>query len=156
MKAEAIAKRQRLSSSPGTLVLGCDSVLWFDNQILGKPADRDDAVARWQRMRGRSGILYTGHCLIQVATGTQPSRHTEGVASATVRFADVTDDEIEAYVRTGEPMHVAGAFTIDGLGGPFVESVEGDPGTVIGVSLPLLRRLLADLGIPITRLWNHD
>jgi septum formation protein len=156
MKAEAIAKRQRDPGTSPTLVLGCDSVLALDNQILGKPADRADAIARWHRMRGRSGVLYTGHCLIQVANAAHDARRAEAVAAATVHFADISDSEIEAYVRTGEPMHVAGAFTIDGLGGPFVESIEGDPGTVIGLSLPLLRRLLAELDIPITRLWSTN
>jgi septum formation protein len=156
MKAEAIAKRQRDPGTTPTLVLGCDSVLAFDNQILGKPTGREDATARWRRMRGRSGVLYTGHSLIQVANAAHEARRAEAVAAATVHFADISDSEIEAYVRTGEPMHVAGAFTIDGLGGPFVESIEGDPGTVIGVSLPLLRRLLAELDIPITRLWSTN
>jgi septum formation protein len=100
-------------------------------------------------MRGRSGELLTGHCLIRLAD----DRHAEAVGTTTVRFADVTDAEIEAYLATGEPLQVAGAFTIDGLGAAFVESIVGDPGTVVGVSLPLLRRLLADLGVPITRLW---
>jgi nucleoside triphosphate pyrophosphatase len=158
MKAEAVATRLRRQGSGGTagggdkdgaLVLGCDSVLAFDGQILGKPSGAADARARWHRMRGRSGELLTGHCLIRLAD----DRHAEAVGTTTVRFADVTDAAIEAYLATGEPLQVAGAFTIDGLGGAFVESIVGDPGTVIGVSLPLLRRLLAELGVPISRLW---
>jgi len=150
MKAEAVATRlRRQGDKDGALVLGCDSVLAFDGQILGKPSGAADARARWHRMRGRSGELLTGHCLIRLAD----DRHAEAVGTTTVRFADVTDAEIEAYLATGEPLQVAGAFTIDGLGGAFVESIVGDPGTVIGVSLPLLRRLLADLGVPISRLW---
>jgi septum formation protein len=152
MKAEAVASRLRRQGTGGTtLVLGCDSVLAFDGQILGKPNGAADARARWHRMRGRSGELLTGHCLIRLAD----DRHVEAVGTTTVRFADVTDAEIEAYLATGEPLQVAGAFTIDGLGGAFVESIVGDPGTVIGVSLPLLRRLLADLGVPISRLWSR-
>jgi septum formation protein len=153
LKAEAVARL--VSESPGrAVVLGCDSVLEFESETLGKPADAAEATRRWQRMRGRSGILHTGHCLIFVPDdGTAPGARAEAVASATVRFADVTDAEIAAYVRTGEPLHVAGAFTIDGLGGWFVEGVDGDPGTVIGVSLPLLRRLLSELGVGLDDLW---
>ena len=124
------------------LVLGCDSVLDLDGVALGKPADAADAVRRWQDMRGRSGVLRTGHCLIDLRTG----RDTAEVASTTVHFADLTDDEIAAYVATGEPLRVAGAFTLDGLGAPFVERVEGDPANVIGLSLPLLRRMLGEVG----------
>ena len=150
MKAEAVANRLRRQGSEPVLVLGCDSVLAFDGRILGKPSGTADARERWHRMRGRSGELLTGHCLIRL----DDDRHAEEVGATTVRFADVTDAEIEAYLATGEPLQVAGAFTIDGLGGPFVESIVGDPGTVVGVSLPLLRRLLAELGVPITRLWH--
>ncbi len=131
-----------------TLVLGCDSVLAFDGQILGKPADPAEAVRRWSAMRGRSGVLYTGHCLIDPA-----GARAEAVAATTVQFANLDDAEIAAYVATGEPLAVAGAFTIDGLGGPFVERIDGDHGTVVGLSLPLLRALLADLGVRITDLW---
>jgi len=150
MKAEAVANRLRRQRSGPVLVLGCDSVLVFDGQILGKPGGVSDARSRWRRMRGRSGELLTGHCLIRL----DDDRHAEAVGTTTVNFADVSDAEIEAYLATGEPLQVAGAFTIDGLGGPFVESVVGDPGTVVGVSLPLLRRLLAELDLPITRFWR--
>jgi septum formation protein len=144
-KARAVAA---LPAASGALVLGCDSVLEFDGEVYGKPADAEDAVARWKRMRGRTGVLHTGHCLIS------PAGEAAAVADTLVRFADVTDAEIAAYVATGEPLQVAGGFTIDGLGGPFVEGVDGDPGTVVGLSLPLLRRLLGRLGVPITDLWN--
>ncbi len=146
-KAHAVA--DRLGDRPDTLILGCDSVLEFDGEVFGKPADAEDAVARWKRMRGRSGVLHTGHCLM-LADAT-----ADAVAATTVRFADISDAEIAAYVATGEPLQVAGAFTIDGMGGPFVMGVEGDPGTVIGLSLPLLRELLARLGVPITDLWTR-
>jgi septum formation protein len=150
LKAEAVTERIRSTSGPGTLVLGCDSVLAFDGEILGKPVDADDATKRLTQMRGRSGVLHSGHCLIDV-TG---DRRAEAVASTTVHFAAISDEEIAAYVATGEPLQVAGSFTIDGLGGPFVERVEGDPGTVVGLSLPLLRKLLADLDVRITDLWH--
>ncbi|MFF3866871.1 Maf family protein [Micromonospora sp. NPDC001898] len=150
LKAQAVVGRMRPSPDERTLVLGCDSLLAFDGEILGKPTDAADAVGRWERMRGRSGVLHTGHCLIDVVHESR----AEAVASTTVRFADVSDDEIAAYVATGEPLAVAGAFTIDGLGGAFLDGIDGDPGTVVGLSLPLLRRLLAELDVQITDLWT--
>jgi septum formation protein len=124
------------------LVLGCDSVLDLDGEALGKPLDAADAVARWRRMRGRSGVLITGHCLVDTTTG----RDAADIASTVVHFADLSDAEIDSYVATGEPLRVAGAFTIDGLGGPYVDRIEGDPHNVIGLSLPLLRSLLRGIG----------
>jgi septum formation protein len=151
LKAEAVAAR--LSRGPEhVLVLGCDSVLAFDGRVFGKPTDADDAVRRWRAMRGRSGVLHTGHCLIDPRTG----RSAAAVAATTVHFADITDEEIAAYVATGEPLRVAGAFTIDGFGGAFVDRIEGDPGTVIGLSLPVLRRLMSELGMEITSFWRAD
>ncbi len=153
--AVTLAVRKATAVAAGlsdALVLGCDSVLDLDGEALGKPRDARDAVERWHRMRGRSGVLHTGHCLIDTTTG----RDAAEVASTVVHFADITDEEIEAYVGTGEPLRVAGAFTIDGLGGPFVEGVEGDPHNVVGLSLPLLRRLLAPLGVPLTRFWQPE
>jgi septum formation protein len=150
MKAVAVATQLGDQPGPRTLVLGCDSVLGFDGEVLGKPVDAEDAERRWRAMRGRSGVLYTGHCLVDARTGNI----AEEVAATTVHFADLTDDEIEAYVATGEPLLVAGAFTLDGIGGPFVDRIDGDPGTVIGLSLPLLRRLLPELGVRITDLWQ--
>lgn len=149
LKAEAVAALFRPAQEQ-VLILGCDSVLAFDGQIFGKPSDADDAVRRWRSMRGRSGVLHTGHCLIDVRTG----RSVEQVAATTVHFADLTDGEIAAYVATGEPLRVAGAFTLDGFGGPFVDRIEGDPGTVIGLSLPLLRRLMSELGVEIISFWQ--
>lgn len=151
-KADAVAEQLRAEAASGTdlLVLGCDSVLAFDGQILGKPADADEARARWRQMRGRAGVLHTGHSLIDVTRGIR----ADEAASTVVHFADLSDAEIEAYVATGEPLRVAGAFTIDGLGGPFVERIDGDPGTVVGLSLPTLRRLLAKLDRQITDLWS--
>lgn len=150
-KAETVAHGLiTAGSTVDRLVLGCDSVLDFGGEILGKPADADEATRRWRAMRGKQGVLYTGHCLIDLATGRQVS----DVAAATVTFAEVSDVEISAYVATGEPLRVAGAFTIDGFGGPFVERISGDHGTVVGLSLPLLRRLLRELGVDICTLWG--
>lgn len=129
------------------LVVGCDSVLAFEGEILGKPADAADATARWRRMRGRSGVLHTGHCVRRGDAEFLDS------ASTVVHFADVSDAEIAAYVATGEPLHVAGAFTLDGYGGAFVRGIEGDPHNVVGISLPLLRLLVADVGVEWTSLW---
>ena len=133
----------------GALVLGCDSVLELDGEAHGKPADADEAVLRWRTMRGRSGVLHSGHCL----RDTADDRIAAATASTVVHFADLDDDEIAAYVATGEPLHVAGAFTIDGLGGAFVSGIEGDHHTVVGVSLPLLRDLMTELGHRWTDLW---
>ncbi|MBT2511942.1 septum formation inhibitor Maf [Streptomyces sp. ISL-98] len=146
-KAAAVAERPEAT---GALVIGCDSVLELDGQALGKPDDAEDATARWKSMRGRSGILQTGHCVIDTATG----RRASATASTTVRFGDPTDAEIAAYVATGEPLHVAGAFTLDGRSAPFVDSIDGDHGNVIGLSLPLLRHLLRELDVSITDLWT--
>lgn len=147
LKCGAVAGRDDVPADG--LVLGCDSVLELDGVALGKPDDADDAVRRWQAMRGRSGVLHTGHCLHDRATRHQVA----ATASTTVHFADLTDDEIAAYVATGEPLHVAGAFTVDGLGGAFVTSIEGDHHNVVGVSLPLLRGMVRELGHSWTDLW---
>jgi septum formation protein len=140
--AEAKARAVAELVDGTALVLGCDSMLELDGHALGKPGTVAAARERWHEMRGRTGVLHTGHCLIDVATG----RAATSGADTEVRFADVTDAEIEAYCSTGEPTSVAGAFTIDGLGGWFVEGVSGDPHNVVGVSLPVVRRLLAVLG----------
>jgi septum formation protein len=148
-KAEAVARTLAARDPHPALVLGCDSLLAIDGEILGKPADAAEAVARWRQMRGRAGVLHTGHCLIDTATG----KRAAAVAATTMYLAEVSDAEIEAYVATGEPLGVAGAFTIDGRGGAFVSRIEGDHGTVVGLSLPLLRELLAQHGVPITAFW---
>ncbi len=147
LKCAAVACRTDLP--PDALVLGCDSVLELDGETLGKPDDADDAVRRWRAMRGRTGVLHSGHSVRDTASGNVAA----ATASTVVHFAEVGDDEIDAYVATGEPLHVAGAFTIDGLGGAFVTRLEGDHHTVVGVSLPLLRELVAELGHRWTDLW---
>lgn len=131
------------------LVVGCDSMLLLDGRVLGKPADAAEATARWQSMRGRTGTLLTGHAVVDAATG----RTARGVAATDVRFGTPSDAEVAAYVATGEPLHVAGAFTLDGRSAPFVDGIDGDPGNVIGLSLPLLRTLLAELDVDLTALW---
>src|SRR6478735_10201453 len=145
LKAVAVAADQKRA-----LVIGCDSVLALDGEIFGKPGTDAEAVARWKQMRGRSGVLHTGHCVIDTHREVWLARS----AATQVRFAHVTDEEIEAYVATGEPSAVAGAFTIDGRGGAFVSGLTGDPHNVVGISLPLLRRMLADLGLRWTDLWS--
>lgn len=146
-KARAVAGRPEQADA---LVIGCDSLLVLDGQALGKPGTPEKAAARWQQMRGRSGVLVTGHCLIDVASG----REVSAAASTVVHFADVSDAEIAAYVATGEPLQVAGAFTIEGYGGPFVKTIEGAHSNVLGISLPLLRELTAELDIAWTDLWT--
>jgi len=148
LKCAAVAAREDLPSA--ALVLGCDSVLELDGEALGKPLSADEATRRWRSMRGRSGVLLTGHSLRDTATGHVAS----ATATTTVHFAEVSDEEIAAYVASGEPLHVAGAFTIDGLGGAFVSGIEGDHHNVVGVSLPLVRELVAELGHSWTDLWR--
>ncbi|MEU8139568.1 Maf family protein [Streptodolium elevatio] len=148
--AEAKARVVADACADGELVIGCDSVLELDGQALGKPASPEEATARWHAMRGRSGVLRTGHCVIDTLKGRQAS----ATASTVVRFGTPSDAEVAAYVASGEPLHVAGAFTLDGRSAPFVDGIDGDPGNVIGLSLPLLRTLLADLDTAITDLWG--
>jgi septum formation protein len=147
--AEAKAVAVAATLGDGELVVGCDSVLELDGQALGKPADAADARARWTSMRGRSGVLRTGHCVIDTRSGARAS----ATASTTVHFGTPDDAEIDAYIASGEPLHVAGAFTLDGRSAPFVDGIEGDPGNVIGLSLPLLRALLSEVDVRITDLW---
>ncbi len=144
-KAEAVAPQ-----FDDALVLGCDSMLDLDGTALGKPHTPDAAVAMWRRLSGHRGTLYTGHCLIDTRTGDR----LREVAATTVAFAVPTDDEIAAYVASGEPLQMAGAFGLEGRSGPFVERIEGDPSNVRGLSLPLLRRMLAARGLSMTALWS--
>jgi septum formation protein len=144
-KAHAVARRLDTSA----LVVGCDSVLELDGGAYGKPDSAQDAVRRWRAMRGQTGVLQTGHCVVDTATG----REEAATESTTVHFADLSDAEIDAYVATGEPLRVAGAFTVDGLGGAFVRRVDGDHHNVVGISLPLLREMLVRMGVVWTDLW---
>lgn len=146
VKCEAVVA----AHDPDALVLGCDSVLELDGALHGKPLDAQVATERWRRMRGRSGTLHTGHWVVD--NRDEGSGATLGAtASTVVHFADLSDEEIDDYVATGEPLQVAGAFTVDSLGGPYVTGIEGDYHAVVGVSLPLLRELLLDLGVT----WHH-
>ena len=148
-KAADVAKRET-----DALVIGADSLLEFNGKPLGKPDDAAEARDRWRRMSGRSGILHTGQALFDVQDGAVVSRDI-AVASTVVYFATPTPSEIEAYLATGEPLAVAGAFTLDGLGAPFVRRVEGDPAAVVGLSLTVLRTQLAKRGLAITDLWRR-
>ena len=152
-KAEAVLNHP---SAAGAVIIGCDSSLDFDGESLGKPHEPEVAIARWKSMRGRAGTLFSGHWVIdnrKPVQGALPPA-VGRVSSTIVHFADITDAEIEAYVATGEPLKVAGAFTIDGLGGAFLRSIEGDAHTVIGLSLPVLRELVINLGVEYPSLWN--
>lgn len=144
LKAVAVAAHESRA-----VVIGCDSVLEFEGEVLGKPADEAEAVDRWRRMRGRSGILHTGHCVIDTHREVWLARS----AATQVRFAMLSDDEIDAYVATGEPLNVAGAFTIDGLGSAYVSGISGDPHNVVGISVPLLRLMFDELGFVWHEFW---
>lgn len=156
-EAKAADVAARVSATARTLIIGCDSVLevpgvpQLAGRALGKPSDAADARRRWRRMGGQQGMLHTGHCLIDLPTGARYS----AAATTTVTFAALSDEEIEAYVATGEPLAVAGAFTLDGLGGAFVRRVDGDPANVIGLSLPLLRDLVGQAGVFWPSLWRR-
>jgi septum formation protein len=134
---------------PGELVLGCDSMLDLDGASLGKPVTAVEAASLWARLSGQEAVLYTGHRLIDGQSGRQAC----GVAATIIRFGEPTNAEITAYIASGEPLQLAGGFSIDGRGAAFIDGIDGDPGNVIGLSLPLLRRLLAELGIALTDLW---
>jgi nucleoside triphosphate pyrophosphatase len=150
----AIAKASSVAAAieGAALILGCDSLLEFRGQSLGKPATADDAIDRWKQMRGRSGVLHTGHALLATSANGDLPEALMRVASTEVRFGYPSDDEIADYVATGEPLKVAGAFTIDGLGGWFVERIVGDHHTVVGLSLPLLRTMIGELGFRLADL----
>jgi len=145
-KAEAVAK----AMSGPAIVVGCDSVFELDGRPYGKPGTSEVARERWQQMFGKTGILHTGHCVIDTAT----SQRAEATASTTVTMGTMTSQEMDDYLATGEPLEVAGGFTLDALGAPFIESIHGDPSTVVGISLPTLRRLIGELGVGWTSLWR--
>lgn len=149
-KAEAVAARLAGEEEAAPLlVVGCDSLLVFAGEVRGKPSSADQARAWWRGYRGRSGRLVSGHAVVDLATG----RRASGAAETVVRFGRPADAEVDAYVATGEPFAVAGGFTLDGYCAPFVDGIDGDHGTVLGLSLPLLRSLLADLDLAVTDLW---
>ncbi len=146
----AVRKARAVTPPADALVIGCDSLLELDGEALGKPGTVAVALERWGRMRGRTGTLLTGHCVRDTASG----REAIGVGATLVRFGTPSDAELAAYLATGEPLRVAGGFTLDGFCAPYVDGIDGDPGNVIGLSLPLLRTLLAELGVAIHDLWE--
>ncbi|ORW33716.1 septum formation inhibitor Maf [Mycobacterium paraense] len=155
--ALAAAKAERVAAvldaaAADCVVLGCDSMLSVDGRLCGKPGSADAAVGQWRLMGGRSGRLHTGHCLLRLSDGAITHREVES-ACTTVHFAQPAEEDLRAYVAAGEPLGVAGGFTLDGLGGWFVDGIDGDPSNVIGVSLPLLRSLLARTGLSVAALW---
>ena len=152
-KATAVARRVA-GRLPDAVVVGCDSMLHVDGELVGKPHDAATARARWAAMAGGTGELVTGHAVLRL-DGGEIDRVAEGHAVTTVRFGRPDPAELEAYLATGEPLAVAGAFTLDGLGGWFVDGIDGDPSNVIGISLPLTRRLLAGIGVRVTDLWSE-
>lgn len=151
--ALAAAKAETVAATLGdAVVLGCDSLLDLDGTAHGRPVDAADAVARWARIAGATGVLHTGHSLLDVRAGEITGRCTR-TASTTVHFGRPTEREVAAYIGTGEPLQVAGAFTLDGYGGWWVDAIEGDHGTVLGLSLPLLRSMLAGFGLSPIDFW---
>lgn len=150
LKAQAVA--ERLNIVEPTALVACDSLLEFEGRPHGKPGTSEQVIELWRRLRGRSGVLHTGHHVSVWDAGGERATMTR-LASTEVTFADLTDAEIRAYAATGEPQRVAGGFTIDSYGGPFVTRIEGDPHNVVGLSLPLLRQMLLDLGVPWHALW---
>ncbi len=136
------------------VVVGCDSMLLLDGELQGKPHTPEVARARWAQMAGRSAELVTGHCVLRLRGGAVVAEATD-CSATTVHFAKPEPEELDAYLASGEPLQVAGAFTLDGLGGWFVDRIEGDPSSVIGIGLPLLRRLLGDVGVGVAQLWRH-
>jgi septum formation protein len=154
-KAEQVANSLDLSVSADCIVIGCDSMLYCDGELRGKPASEDEAKRQWQTMAGRTGELHTGHCVIRLRDNDIVHQHAESLVTA-VHFAAPSTHELDAYIATGEPLNVAGGFTLDGLGGWFIDAVDGDPSSVVGISLPLTRRLLGGAGLSIPELWQAN
>jgi len=151
-KAEQVATGLDESVGADCVVVGCDSMLYFDDRLCGKPQSVTDAREQWQSMAGRTGRLYTGHCVIRLVNHRVVHREVE-TSITTVRFGTPSADDLRAYLASGEPLQVAGGFTLDGLGGWFIDGVDGDPSNVIGLSLPLLRSLLHRAGLLVAALW---
>jgi septum formation protein len=151
-KAEQVAVGLDESVGADCIVIGCDSMLYCDGALRGKPSSADDAKRQWQMMAGRTGELHTGHCIIRLRDNKISHWYAETLVTA-VHFAVPSAEELDAYVASGEPLKVAGGFTLDGLGGWFVDGVDGDPSSVIGISLPLMRRLFERAGLSVPGLW---
>jgi nucleoside triphosphate pyrophosphatase len=154
-KAEAVTHALDPSVGADCVIIGCDSMLYRDGELLGKPPSVDAARAGWQQMAGRSGRLYTGHCVIRLRDNSIAYRAADAVFT-TVNFGVPSAADLDAYIGHGEPLAVAGGFTLDGRGGWFVDGVEGDPSAVIGIGLPLTRRLLELAGLSISELWASN
>ncbi|MDQ3887493.1 MAG: Maf-like protein [Actinomycetota bacterium] len=148
-KAEAVAATLEF---PDAVAIGCDSMLYLEGELVGKPGSAAVATQRWQRMAGGVGELLTGHAVVRRANGIAVAA-AEGAERTLIRFGSPSAAEIDAYVATGEPLQVAGGFTLEGLGGWFIDGIDGNPSSVIGISLPLTRRLLADIGVAVPTLW---
>lgn len=140
---------------PDAVVIGCDSMLSINGTMVGKPGAPEVARARWQEMAGKTGELLTGHVVLRLADGAVAGK-ASGAETTTVRFGTPSDRELDAYIATGEPLVVAGGFTLDGMGGWFVDGIDGDHSSVIGISLPLTRRLLAEVGVSVIDLWQNS
>jgi len=151
-KAERVAGQLNDPVAADSIVIGCDSMLYIDGRLCGKPQTAAAAVNQWGQLAGRSGRLYTGHCLLRLSGGAITHREVES-ACTTVHFAAPASADLQAYVASGEPLRVAGGFTLDGLGGWFIDGVDGDPSNVVGLSLPLLRSLLQRVGLSVAALW---
>lgn len=154
-KADRVVELIDADAAADCVVVGCDSMLEVDGRLSGKPGTVDRARQQWQACAGRTSVLHTGHTALRVADGRVIDR-AQRTGSTTLHFGSPTDAELQAYLASGEPLFVAGAFTLDGLGGWFIERIEGDPSNVIGISLPLLRNLLAGLGISVAALWASN
>lgn len=150
--ALSAAKAEAIEHDDECVVIGCDSMLLFEGELVGKPGTAEVARERWRRIAGKRGVLITGHTVLRVSDGNITDR-ASAAESTTVRFGTPTDEELEAYIATGEPLHVAGGFTIDGLGGWFIDGIDGDHTSVIGISLPITRRLLGQVGVSVSTLW---
>jgi septum formation protein len=154
-KADAVQRGLDGQITADCVVIGCDSMLFVDGRLSGKPGTPEEARRRWQSMAGREGRLFTGHCLLRVRDGEVAARATAAEIT-TVRFGVPTEAELEAYIATGEPLGVAGAFTLDGLGGWFIDGVDGDPSNVVGLGLAVTRRLFETVGLAIGELWQTN
>ncbi|NGY58425.1 septum formation inhibitor Maf [Lentzea sp. NEAU-D13] len=150
--ALSAAKAEAIEHDDECVVIGCDSMLLFEGELVGKPGTAEVARERWRRVSGKTGALITGHTVLRVSQGVVVDR-ASAAESTTVRFGTPTDEELEAYIASGEPLNVAGGFTIDGRGGWFIDGIDGDHSSVIGISLPLTRRLLGQVGVSVSALW---
>lgn len=153
-KAVDVAAKLPADLLADCVVLGCDSMLYLDDQLRGKPGTADAALQQWRSMAGATGYLLTGHALLRISAGVITHTDSE-TRSTTVHFAKPSENELNAYVSSGEPVNVAGAFTLDGLGGWFIDRIDGDPSNVIGISLPLVRTMLSAAGLSMTDLWGQ-